>query len=110
MPTITSAREIDTLFKSGRRAANRALLLMVLETPEARARQGRVLFVAGKRLGGAVTRNRSKRVLREAARRAGGPWPGFDVALVARESTATAGPAALDAAIGEALTRLGVRP
>ena len=42
---------------------------------------GRVAFVAAKRLGCAVVRNRSKRVLREAARACGLPRPGYELIL-----------------------------
>jgi RNase P protein component len=54
-------------------------------------------------------RNRCKRVLRDAVRRAGGPWDGFDVALVARAKAATAPPAALDGALREGLLKAGVQ-
>lgn len=66
------------------------------------------MFVAGKRLGGAVWRNRAKRVMRDAVRRAGGPWAGFDVALVATRETAQAAPGELDSSLGQALRRSGV--
>ena len=46
----------------------------------AAARLGsRVAFIAGKKLGGAVVRNRCRRVLREAVRHENGAWPGWDV-------------------------------
>jgi ribonuclease P protein component len=66
------------------------------------------VFVAGKKLGGAVMRNRCKRVLREAVRRAGGPWDGHDIALVARAKAATAMPADLDTSLREGLRKAGV--
>jgi len=110
MKTITAHAEIDRLFAGGRRVSHPALLVLALPTPEARDPQGRVLFVAGTRLGGAVVRNRSRRVLREAARRSGAPWPGWDVALVARNNTAAAGPATLDEALLRALGALGINP
>ena len=103
MRTITARTEIDRLFTEGRRTPRRTMLLIVLPTPEARDPNGRVLFVAGKRLGGAVTRNRAKRVMRAAVRRCGGPWRGLDVALVARDTTGTTPPAELDAVLREAL-------
>lgn len=100
--TITKASEIDMLFKEGRRVSHPALLVLLRPTPEGRMPDGRVVFVAGKRLGPAVVRNRCKRVLREAMRRTGGELPGWDVALVARERTASATPDALDRALRDA--------
>jgi ribonuclease P protein component len=47
----------------------------------------RVAVIASRRVGGAVQRNRAKRLLREAARHTS--WrPGLDVALIARAATA----------------------
>lgn len=53
-------------------------------------RNGRVAFIAGKKLGNAVWRNRAKRRMREACREVGGPFSGYDVAFVARKSTTEA--------------------
>ncbi|MHB8762574.1 MAG: ribonuclease P protein component [Coriobacteriia bacterium] len=108
MRTITAPKEIDRLFAGGRRVSHPALLVLALPTPEARDPSGRVLFVAGTRLGGAVTRNRSKRVLRESVRRVGGPWPGWDVALMARAGTEGASSGDLDAAVRRAIDSLGI--
>lgn len=108
MLTITSSSDIDALFREGQRAAHPLLVVLAGPTPAGRPAQGRVVFVAGKRIGDAVLRNRCKRVLRETVRRAGGPWPALDVALVARAETGAARPEALDAALGRALKRLGV--
>ena len=66
------------------------------------------MFVAGKKIGGAVIRNRAKRVLRATCRRIGGPWPGFDVVFIARAGAITAKPDALDASARAALLRAGV--
>lgn len=110
MVTISAPSDIERLFTSGMRASSPSLLVLAARTPEARDQNdGRVLFVAGKKAGHAVFRNRCKRVMREAVRRTGGPWPGWDVALVARRATAQAGPAELDRALDAALARLGVR-
>ena len=108
MRTLKNASEIDSIFKEGMRAAGSSVTLIARRTPEARGHDGRVLFVAGKRLGGAVMRNRSKRVLRAAARRCGGPWSGWDVVLMARHATPAASPTDLDRALRAALRRLGV--
>jgi len=108
MRTMKSPSEIDVLFKAGRRGSTDLVLVLSVKTPERRGPLGRVVFVAGKKLGGAVTRNRCKRVLRAAVRRIGGPWDGSDVALVARKDTATAPPDRLDAALTAALRKSGV--
>ncbi|MFA5844650.1 MAG: ribonuclease P protein component [Coriobacteriia bacterium] len=108
MTTLTSPREIDALFRAGRSAADRLLVVIVAPTPAGREPEGRLLFVAGGKVGPAVVRNRCKRVLREAARRAGGPWAGVDVALVARRGLESAAPAAIDKALSSALSRVDV--
>jgi ribonuclease P protein component len=108
MSTIKSTREIDVIFRTATRFAHPLLIALVSSTPEQRGQSGRVVFVAGKKLGGAVMRNRCRRVLREMVRRAGGPWPGYDIAVVARPGTATASSAALDAALSSTLSRAGV--
>ena len=88
MSTIKSAREIDGIFRSSMRVSDPLLIALVAKTPEGRGHDGRVAFIAGKRLGGAVVRNRSKRVLRAALRASDGPWRGFDVLLIATPRTA----------------------
>jgi ribonuclease P protein component len=108
MGTIKSSREIDTIFRGAKRVAKSLLIVLVARTPEGRGRAGRVAFIAGKKLGGAVLRNRDRRVLRASVRRAGGPWAGWDVVLIARTTTATAGPEALDCALASALFGAGV--
>ena len=47
--------------------------------------QGRVAFIAGKKLGGAVWRNRARRRMRETCREVGGPFRGYDVIFIARK-------------------------
>ncbi|MDY0340267.1 MAG: ribonuclease P protein component [Coriobacteriia bacterium] len=108
MRTIKNASEIDNIFRRGVRATGSTVTLIAVRTPEARGSHGRVLFVAGKRLGGAVTRNRSKRVLRAAVSRCGGPWPGWDVVLMARTITGTISHTDLDKAIMAGLQRIKV--
>ena len=53
-------------------------------------REGRVAFIAGKKLGGAVWRNRAKRRLRGVFYEVGGPYPGWDIVLIARKGIESA--------------------
>ena len=108
MSTIKSAREIDAIFRTAARVAHPLLIALIARTPEGRGPSGRVAFIAGKRLGNAVLRNRCRRVLREAVRRAHGPWAGYDVALIARPKTPTASRAELDAALSSLVDRAGL--
>ena len=109
MSTIKSSREIDRVFRGAKRVAHPLLILLIADTPEGRGRAGRVAFVAGKKLGNAVLRNRCRRVMRESVRRANGPWSDRDVVLIARSGTAQASPAELDGALENALMRGGVQ-
>ena len=84
--TVKSHEDMDRLFKHGKRTFGKMVMARIAKTPEGRDLSGRVAFIAGKRLGNAVLRNRCKRVMREAVRQTGGPWPGYDVAFIARSA------------------------
>lgn len=110
MRIIRSSREIDEVFQGGARVDHPVAVAIIRETEKGRGPGGRVAFVAGKRLGGAVRRNRSKRVLREAVRRAGGPWPGYDIVLIARAKTASATRKEADGAVKAVVDAMGRGP
>jgi ribonuclease P protein component len=107
--TIASSNEIGDALRQGQRRSSGVVTVHICATPEQRGPEGRVAYIAAKRLGGAVWRNRSRRVLREAFRQAGGPVPGFDILLVASRTTAETPPAEVAASIVEMLRRLGAR-
>lgn len=109
MSIIKSSREIDAIFRTATRVAHPLLIALIARTQAGRDPSGRVAFIAGKRLGNAVLRNRCRRVLRETVRRACGPWPGYDVALIARPGTPTASRDELDAALKSLVKRSRMR-
>lgn len=108
METIKSTREIDSIFRESRRVSTSLLTALIKDTPEGRGQAGRVAFVAGKRIGNAVIRNRARRVTREAVRRVGVLWEHKDVALIANARTGAASPAELDYALQSIIRRSGI--
>jgi ribonuclease P protein component len=106
--TIRSSREIDRIFREGTRSASGTLVVLASHTPQERGPLGRVAFVAGTKLGGAVVRNRAKRLLREAVRVAGGPWAQWDVVVVARPQALRASVAEVAGDLQKRLGSLGV--
>ncbi|MDO4403604.1 MAG: ribonuclease P protein component [Atopobiaceae bacterium] len=90
METIKSKKDFGRVFSGGKRANHRLVRMTVLRQSE--GGPGRVAFVAPKRLGNAVFRNRCKRVLREAARKGGFPQEGCDVIFFATFETHDAHP------------------
>lgn len=103
METIKSKRDFGRVFHEGKRAGHR----LVRITAHQRNGGGptRVAFVAPKRLGTAVFRNRCKRVLREAARVADLPQEGFDVLFFATRNTHDAHPDDVARAMGLTMRR-----
>lgn len=79
-PTERIRRRADfqQVYANGSRIHGRLTTLFALATPRA---QGRLGIAATKRLGGAVQRNRAKRLIREVFRR-NKIAPGFDVVVV----------------------------
>lgn len=95
------------MYTQGKRF-NHPLMRMVIGTSVSEGDPGRVAFACPKRVGHAVCRNRSKRVLRETARREGLPLPGRDVILFATKRTAEASPAELSSALTALIKRARV--
>ncbi len=106
--TIRSSREIDRIFREGARSTSGTLVVLASPTPQERGPLGRVAFVAGTKLGGAVVRNRTKRLLREAVRATGGPWPEWDVIVLARPAALGAPVAQIAGDLRKRLESLGV--
>ena len=85
--TIKSSSDISYIFSNGKRYNTSALTILVLEDPQQHGHLGRVAFIAGKKNGNAVWRNRAKRRMREVCHELGGPWPNIDVVVLAKRRT-----------------------
>ena len=86
MKTIKSSSDISYLFEQGRRIGTPDVNFIIARSMEQHDLDGRVAFIAGKKLGNAVWRNRAKRKMRELCRSIGAPFPGYDMLFVARKS------------------------
>lgn len=105
METIKSKREFEKVFTNGRRYGSSLVRLCVVRD---QALGGKVAFVAAKRLGNAVFRNRCKRVLREAARTCEMPRTGAHVILFATRATHDATPNMVAADLNRLLAKAHV--
>ena len=82
--TIKSSTEISYLFTHGRRF-NASNLTIIISKNLQHDHEGRVVFIAGKKLGNAVWRNTAKRRLRALSKDLGGPWSDYDVIFLAKK-------------------------
>lgn len=109
---LSRSAEFERVYRQGSSSANRHLVLYSFPNPA--AERPRLGLSVSRKVGGAVDRNRVKRLLREAFNRAeGGLSAGQDVVLVARppvrELAEREGVAGVDAALAELLDRAGLR-
>ncbi len=107
MQTIKSHQDFERVFTQGKRLSH-PLIRMVICGCVSEGDPARVAFAAAKRLGNAVVRNRSKRVLREAARVCCLPVEGREIILFATPRTRTASPEDMQAALRSLLRRAHV--
>jgi ribonuclease P protein component len=112
---LSRSAEFDRVYRRGRSTANRHLVLHVFPRPEGDADSGpRLGLSVGRRVGGAVDRNRVKRVLREAFWQEAGALPaGSDYVVVARpealELAEREGTAGMRRALAELVEGVGPR-
>ena len=102
---LRRSADVQRALRRGRSRGGELLAVHALPRPAEEAVPGaRLTVVASRRVGGAVRRNRAKRLLREAAR--GRAWrEGLDVVLVARAACADSGLAP----VGDELDRLAAQ-
>ncbi len=115
---LRSSRDYARVRRAGRSVSGTFLILGFIRrdmhaAPDTDATQpgatARVGFTVGKRVGGAVTRNRVRRHLREAARRRiSAIEPGWDLVVIARPTAAAAASDALAHEIDALLARAKV--
>ena len=111
------ATDVQRVRRQGRRWRHPLAILLVspagnkmIPQPQVSQQNGRTpsrfAFAAGRRVGPAVARNRTKRLLREAVRsRLGDIEPGWDCLLIAREGLASAAYFDVQTAVNQLLAR-----
>jgi ribonuclease P protein component len=109
---LSRSAEFERVYRQGRSSANRHLVLYTFPNPS--VERPRLGLSVSRKVGGAVERNRVKRLLREAFDQAQeGLSSGQDVVVVARpelrELAEREGLAGVDAALSELLEKSGLR-
>ncbi|MFI4978275.1 MAG: ribonuclease P protein component [Solirubrobacterales bacterium] len=109
---LSRSAEFERVYRQGRSTANRHLVLYSFPNPSATS--PRLGLSVSRKVGGAVERNRVKRLLREAFAGAQAELrPGQDVVVVARppvsELAEREGLAGVDASLGELIIKAGLR-
>jgi ribonuclease P protein component len=109
---LSRSAEFERVYRHGRSVANRQLVLYTF--PNASTERPRLGLSVSRKVGGAVQRNKVKRLLREAFAQAEAELiTGQDVVVVARppagELADREGLAGLDAALAELIGKAGLR-
>jgi ribonuclease P protein component len=97
--------EFQHVFDVGRRAHGRYLTIVVAPAADRTSRLG---IVASRKLGGAVVRNRAKRLIREVFRTEPGPAVPTDLVVIPKAAATTAKAAGLASDYQMTLKRLGL--
>lgn len=106
MERLKSKQEIEEVFQTGT-WQNHALLKLLIKSYAQRDQLGRVAFIAGKKTGGAVQRNKAKRMMREAFRTLN-IEVAADIILVATTKTKSSDIVSLHIVLEKLLRRAGL--
>jgi ribonuclease P protein component len=105
---LRSPAEFDAVFKRGARLGGRLFLLIIAPNRHGFDRLG---LAVSRRVGGAVARNRARRLLRESFRRAAPRAEGgLDLVVVARPEIVGCAQAEVDRELNDRLGRARARP
>ncbi len=107
METLKTNRDFERVFRKGKSAGHRDLVIL---GRKGRSRKIRVGFCISRKTGNAVVRNKLRRRLKEIFREAEGDLkPRWEIVVVAKESTRNLSYQALKRLTLKLLDRLGVR-
>lgn len=108
MMTLKQSRQFRVCYRSGRKVVCDHAVVFYHDNPDGDGL--RVGVVASRKIGGAVRRNRARRLLREASRAIEHKWndPNLWVVLVARRPIVDAGAAEVTGDIEQALAAAGM--
>ena len=110
---LSRSGEFERVYREGRSHASRHLVVYAFPRAEDADTEPRLGVSVGRKVGGAVERNRMKRLLREAFWSVSGDLPdGFDFVLVARpdssELASEQGESGIEDALREVLGKAGL--
>ena len=80
---LSGKRNFDRVYKKGKSTAHKYVVVFFKENGLS---YGRIAFLASKKVGNAVMRNRARRLMKESVRTSGLDFTGFDVIFIARNT------------------------
>lgn len=99
-------RDFDRLYSKGRSSGDKYIVIFHISNGQSYSRKA---FLASKKVGGAVVRNRARRLMKESFRKLEQDIkPGKDILFIARRTITNAGQAEVEASMRKALIKNGL--